>query len=148
MIPVFALLGSGCDKVNDRSFKNNKSEDLPTPSLTQGTSIYRYLAAIGNAYPDGESLTGLCIRQQGFKLELPKQSIKTAHAIDIPVSEEWSETNQIETTRYRTEMVQPPSVNGIVMEPVEEHVPYNVTEEVEVKKRITGNCIGTEYILN
>jgi len=65
----------------------------------------------------------------------------------LPAYEEWSEIQQIETQRYRTVIVQPPSVNGIILKPEERQVPYNVTENVEVSKSISGNCIGTEYLI-
>jgi len=137
----------GCTNGNTIS-PDSKPQDPTSQSPTQGTSIYRYLSAISDAYPDNGSLTSLCIRQHGFKLELPKQGIKSTHDISLPASEEWSEIQQIETQRYRTERIQPPSVNGIIKQPAEKQVPYNATENVVVTKSIRGTCIGTEYILN
>ena len=132
---------------SNTGLQNSQPQDQSSLSLTQGTSIYRYLSAISNAFPDKDSLTSLCIRQHSFKLELPKQRIKFAHDIRLPASEEWSETKEIERQRYRTEIIQPPSVNGIVMKPELKQVPYYVTEYVEIIKRVSGTCIGTEYIL-
>jgi len=148
VILLSSLFSYGCNSSSNTGLQNTQPQDQSSSSPTQGTSIYRYLSAINNAYPDKDSLTSLCIRQHGFKLELPKQSIRSAHDIRLPASEEWSETQQIETQRYRTEIIQPPSVNGIVMQPVEKQVPYTVTENVEATKSISGTCIGTEYILN
>jgi len=140
------LIGSsfsyGCNSSGNTDLEITQPKDQSSYSTTQETNIYRYLSAIEDAYPDKDSLTSLCIRQHGFKLELPKQSVRSAHNIRLPSSEEWSETKQIVIQNYRTEVKQPPSVNGIVMNPVEKTIPYNESKIVEVTKEISGTCIG------
>jgi len=120
-------------------------------SPTKGTRLYRYLSALDDIYPDKQSLTALCIKRHGFKLDLPQQDIVSARDIRLPASEEWTEVRQFQSQRVRTvtAMVQPPSVNGIIMEPQESHspVPYTAKESKEVKQITTETCIKTEYIL-
>jgi len=152
IIFVGSLFCYGCNSSSNTGPHNTQPQDQTAPSPTQGTSIYRYLSAINDAYPDEESLTSLCIRQHGFKLKLPTQSIRSAHDISLPASKEWSEIQKRVTQRFRTKtvLIQPPSVNGIIMKPEEKQVevPYSVTEYVKVNHSISGTCIGTEYILN
>jgi len=137
----------GCNSSSKTSLQDTQPNQSP-PSPTKGTRIYRYLSAMYDAHPDKNSLIGLCIRQHGFKLELPKESIRSAHDIHLPAEEEWSETRQVERQYNRNVVIQPPSVNGIVMHPITKTVPHQVTENIEEIKRISGTCIGTEYILN
>jgi len=148
---LIAIIGSlfnyGCNSNKNADKQSPEVKDQSLHSPAQGTSIYRYLSAVSDASPDKESLTRLCIRRHGFKLELPKKAIRSAREISLPTSKEWSEVRQVVRQRYRTETIQPQSVNGIIMKPVKERVPYNVTESTEVTMRISGNCIGAEYIL-
>ena len=143
---LLAFASSACEKRNNTINLQEHSKISPT----QGTNIYRYLSAISEAYPDKEALTQLCIRQHGFALSLPEQTIKVAHDIRLPAYEEWSEVQEVESQKYKNETVtvQPPSVNGIVMEKEakEIQIPYSVIENIQTTKRISGTCIGTEYI--
>ena len=147
LVAICSVFSYGCKSSSNRGYKSSIQGDENSSSPTQGTKIYRYLSAISNAYPDEDSLTSLCVRQHGFEQHLPRQSVKSAHDNTLPASKEWSEVKQIERQRYRTEIIQPPSVNGIVMQPVEKRIPYKVTENIKETKRVSGNCIGTEYIL-
>ncbi|MCP9783624.1 hypothetical protein KBY83_09895 [Cyanobium sp. WKJ7-Wakatipu] len=143
---LLAFSSSACEKGKNTTQLLEQSKTSPT----QGTNIYRYLSAISDAYPDKEALTQLCIRQHDFMLNLPEQTIKAAHDIRLPAYEEWSEVQEVESQKYKnkTVIVQPPSVNGIVMEKEtkEIQIPYTVTENIQTIKRVSGTCIGTEYI--
>ena len=145
MLSFFSL---ACEKVNQPISQKHESKDQQASSPTQGTKIYRYLSAISDAWPNKNDLTDLCIRQHGFKLELPNNSIKLAYDVRLPASETWTETQQVEIQKYRTVVVQSPPVNGLVMKPEEKQVPYLVNENIEVNKSISGICIGKEYVLN
>jgi len=141
------VICAGCEKASVIDSQKAGSHLQTSGSPTSGTSIYRYLSAIAEAYPNKDELTNLCIRKHGFRLQLPEANIKTAHDIRLPASEEWIENQQVERQVYKTIIVQPPSVNGIIMKPLEKQVPYTVTENQEVRRTISGVCIGTEYIL-
>lgn len=146
LVILLAFSSSACEKHNNTIQLLEHSNISPT----QGTNIYRYLSAINEAYPDKEALTQLCIRQHGFMLNLPDQTIKAAHDIRLPAYEEWSEAQEVKSQKYKNKIVivQPPSVNGIVMEKEtkEIQIPYTVTENIQTTKRVSGTCIGTEYI--
>jgi len=145
---MLAIAGYGCGSGNLPSTKNPfpQSQPAAAPPPTQQVNIYRYLSALDDAHQNSDELTSLCMRKHNFKLELPTTSVKSAHNIRLPASEEWTEVEQIERQKYRSVTHQPPDVNGIVMQPVEKQIPYTVSESIEVKKRISGICIGIEYI--
>lgn len=147
-IPILALTGFGCKTVNNQGAQSTEPVTTnQTQSPTQETNIYRYLSAISDQYPDRDSLTELCIRQHDFRLELPRKRILSARDIRLPASEKWTEIEKVERIRYKTVTIQPASVNGIIMAPKTENVPYSVTENVETMKSVSGVCIGAEYIL-
>lgn len=148
LIVSLLVVSTGCNKVGHSSAQQDAApQNQSISSPTEGTSLYRYLSALDDIYPDKQSLTQLCISKHGFNLELPRKGVVSAHDIRLPASEEWTETHQVQSQKYKTVMVRPPSVNGIIMESREDQVPYTVTESQEVKRIISGTCIGTEYIL-
>ena len=147
LIIFLGLASTGCSTWENPSARDQGFQNYPASSPTSGTSVYRYLSAISNAYPDDQSLTDLCIRKHGFKLELPVQGIATVHEISLPALEESSEFREVATQEYTKVIIQPPSVNGIVMQAEEKLVPYAATKNEQVKRIISGTCIGTEYIL-
>jgi hypothetical protein len=150
------LASLGCvktDNVTDNDHRQDTSKqytDNPLAPISPAkpkTSIYRYLSGLENAYPNNEMLADLCIRKHGFYSDLPTQSVKSARDIRLPVTKKWTEIGNVRTTRYRTVMVQPREINGIIMKPDEVREPYVVIEERTIAKRISGMCIGSEYIL-
>lgn len=133
-IATLGLL-AGCQSVSIKPIRSDR------------TSIYRFLSAISDAKPDKESLTNLCVRKYGFFLELPNAPVKSAHGIRIPAHYA-NTTYQIqEVVKYKTILVQPPSINGIAFETKEQSVPYTVKEKVRKSNIVKGLCVGTEYIL-
>lgn len=151
-LPVFSsllFLCSACDQANNVITSENISHQPGAPSTpTEGTNIYRYLSALKDPFPDKQSLTDLCIGKYGFKLNLPRHGVASAHDIQLPASKEWIEIQQVEQEKYRTIVIHPPSINGIIMQPIEKQVPYTVTENVEVNRIVSGTCVGTEYLLH
>ena len=144
---------SPSEKVGESaSSPRNLDEDNGfSKSPTEGTKIYRYLSAISDVKPDKDSLTSLCIKVHGFKLELPSEKIGSTHDVRLPVYEESSfeETVQVPVQKKRVDIYQPPSVNGIVMEPEKKEVSYTENESQVVTRQVvtSGTCVGTEYLL-
>jgi hypothetical protein len=154
---IILILGSlGCGGAK-RATDNTQSTDTPknyadtptqpTSAPSPKTSIYRYLSGLENAYPNKELLTDLCIRKHGFHQDLPVQGIKAARDVRLPVAEEWTEARSMKTTKHRSVTVQPQEVGGNIMKSEEVREPYTVTEVKSIAKRISGICIGSEYIV-
>lgn len=144
---LICIASLGCEKIDIKQGQRADPQRQTSSSPTSGTSIYRYLSAIADEYPNRDDLVNLCIERHGFKLHLPKASIRSAHNIRLPVSKEWIENKQVVGKEYKTIIVQPPPVNGIILQPIERQVPYTVTKNEESRKNVSGTCIGTEYIL-
>jgi hypothetical protein len=149
---IFTLVACGVNEkppTENEGFSEigkNLNADQTSNVAPVQTNVYRLLTAVRTKIGNKSILTVACEQELGFKRQMTGSKVSQAREINIPISATVYDP-VVYVTRYRVELVQPPSVNGIVFNSEQKQVPYTVQEALPGPHYVEGSCLGSEYII-